>query len=724
MRVFLFCLLLALATFVQAQEQVEIQLVPGYNLISINITPQDNMFVGNNPGPDVPRMFEQLRDPDGNHLAEIVKNVIGQFYAPRWQFCNIAFWNLEQGLSILVMENADLVWEGERIPPDTDITLNRGWNLVAYYPQFDLNANADDFYVLSPIIDDIVIAKNGQGKFMLPEFNFSNMNPWTQGEGYYVQVPENVVLNYPEELEEDPVAFAGGDHWRLGPVTDVNMSVLVTAIEGPDGFDPGEGDQIGVFTNGGDFVGYGDVFDGNCGIAAWGRDQNNDQIPGLAPGDGFWLLYWDADLEEEFFIDIENIVEGRGLSFSANSITIIEIFVDAEIPGRDQLVPLAQGWNMISINIVPNQEMWDEEEGPDIELMMAEAVEADVLELLKNEDGMFYSPGFNFINVPCWDLTEGYLVNVNADFVCEWSGNPIPFDNEIPIEEGWNYIAYYPECDLEASSPDFYVLSPIIDNVLLAKNGNGDFMTPAFNFSNMPPWTAGQGYQVRVDADVVLQYPEERDEEDAFSAPVEPHRTGIVQTDNNMSLLLNSISGIEPSTGSQITAYSSDGQIAGVGSVRNGRCGLAIWGAESGKSGLQPGEEFELRLWDQRNAIESNLTVSAVLRGNGLIYEVDGFSVLEVAISTAAPDNYYLSGAFPNPFNNHTTVKYGLPEAGLINLAVYDLSGRMMMELANGEQSAGIHELDINCSELTSGIYILSMNANRMSFTQKIVLVK
>jgi len=191
-----------------------------------------------------------------------------------------------------------------------------------------------------------------------------------------------------------------------------------------------------------------------------------------------------------------------------------------------------------------------------------------------------------------------------------------------------------------------------------------------------------------------------------------------------MSLLLNSISGIEPSTGSQITAYSSDGQIAGVGSVRNGRCGLAIWGAESGKSGLQPGEEFELRLWDQRNAIESNLTVSAVLRGNGLIYEVDGFSVLEVAISTAAPDNYYLSGAFPNPFNNHTTVKYGLPEAGLINLAVYDLSGRMMMELANGEQSAGIHELDINCSELTSGIYILSMNANRMSFTQKIVLVK
>jgi len=271
MRAFLFCLLLVLASSVQAQDEIVIQLVPGYNLISINVTPPDNMFADNEDrGPNIPLMFDQLVGPNGNNIANIVKDISGRFYAPRFGFCNIPFWNLEQGMSILVLENAELVWEGERIPPDTDITLRRGWNLVAYYPEYDLNTNADEFYVLSPVIDNIIIAKDEQGKFMLPAFNFSNMNPWTQGEGYYVRAVEDGVLNYPEQREEDPVIFEGGNHWRLEMAGDASMNVLVSVIGGPDGFEPGEGDQIGGFYNNGDFVVYGDIFENNCGVTFWG----------------------------------------------------------------------------------------------------------------------------------------------------------------------------------------------------------------------------------------------------------------------------------------------------------------------------------------------------------------------------------------------------------------------------------------------------------------------
>ncbi|MBT7617441.1 MAG: hypothetical protein HN590_09185, partial [Calditrichaeota bacterium] len=80
---------------------------------------------------------------------------------------------------------------------------------------------------------------------------------------------------------------------------------------------------------------------------------------------------------------------------------------------------------------------------------------------------------------------------------------------DIPLEAGWNLIAYLPTYELDASAPNFPVLAPIIDNVLIAKDVHGRFMFPELNFSNMPPWRETQGYQVDVNEDVVLNYPDE-----------------------------------------------------------------------------------------------------------------------------------------------------------------------------------------------------------------------
>jgi hypothetical protein len=89
-----------------------------------------------------------------------------------------------------------------------------------------------------------------------------------------------------------------------------------------------------------------------------------------------------------------------------------------------------------------------------------------------------------------------------------WVGERIPVNTDVPLTEGWNLIAYYPTCQPDMSSPDYYALSPIIDHVEVAKDGDGNFMIPEFDFSNLPPWSAGQGYQVKVDADVILNYPD------------------------------------------------------------------------------------------------------------------------------------------------------------------------------------------------------------------------
>lgn len=129
--------------------------------------------------------------------------------------------------------------------------------------------------------------------------------------------------------------------------------------------------------------------------------------------------------------------------------------------------------------------------------------------MLKDEQGHFYSPAFGFNNIPYWNLTEGYLIKITEAVETTWEGEPIPFDAEIPLAEGWNFIAYYPDYELSAAAPDFPVLAPIINRVLIAKDEDGNFLNPAFRFSNMPPWRPGKGYQVKVSANVILRYPAE-----------------------------------------------------------------------------------------------------------------------------------------------------------------------------------------------------------------------
>jgi hypothetical protein len=86
--------------------------------------------------------------------------------------------------------------------------------------------------------------------------------------------------------------------------------------------------------------------------------------------------------------------------------------------------------------------------------------------------------------------------------------------------------------------------------------------------------------------------------------------------------------------------------------------------------------------------------------------------------------DFALLGAFPNPFNPATTIKFQMPQAGLVNLKVYDTAGRLVTTLVNGRRDAGAHEVTFDGSNLSSGVYLYSLTAGAYSATGKMVLVK
>lgn len=88
------------------------------------------------------------------------------------------------------------------------------------------------------------------------------------------------------------------------------------------------------------------------------------------------------------------------------------------------------------------------------------------------------------------------------------------------------------------------------------------------------------------------------------------------------------------------------------------------------------------------------------------------------------PDVYSLDQNYPNPFNPLTTISFGLPEDAFVRLAVYDLLGRQVALLVNGQRKAGLHEASFNAANLASGLYVYRIEAGDFSAVRKMVLMK
>ncbi|TKJ39984.1 hypothetical protein CEE37_09620 [candidate division LCP-89 bacterium B3_LCP] len=100
------------------------------------------------------------------------------------------------------------------------------------------------------------------------------------------------------------------------------------------------------------------------------------------------------------------------------------------------------------------------------------------------------------------------------------------------------------------------------------------------------------------------------------------------------------------------------------------------------------------------------------------------FSIYDEHQSSILPEEYKLFSVFPNPFNPNTVISFELRVSSLVNLAIYDISGRLVAELVNGWRDAGTHEVTFDGSNLASGIYIYQLDAGGFTASGKMVMMK
>ncbi len=90
----------------------------------------------------------------------------------------------------------------------------------------------------------------------------------------------------------------------------------------------------------------------------------------------------------------------------------------------------------------------------------------------------------------------------------------------------------------------------------------------------------------------------------------------------------------------------------------------------------------------------------------------------------AVPVEYSLEQNWPNPFNPATTIGFGLREAGVARLAVYDMLGREVSVLVNECLPAGRYRVTFDGGDLPAGLYLYRLEAGRFTRVRKMALVK
>ena len=88
------------------------------------------------------------------------------------------------------------------------------------------------------------------------------------------------------------------------------------------------------------------------------------------------------------------------------------------------------------------------------------------------------------------------------------------------------------------------------------------------------------------------------------------------------------------------------------------------------------------------------------------------------------PADFTLEQNYPNPFNPETVIMFSLPSEEYVKVVLYDISGTQIRVLADTRYAAGRHKLILSAVDLSSGVYVYTINAGKFSSVRKLTVLK
>ena len=155
---------------------------------------------------------------------------------------------------------------------------------------------------------------------------------------------------------------------------------------------------------------------------------------------------------------------------------------------------------------------------------------------------------------------------------------------------------------------------------------------------------------------------------------------------------------------------------------------------------LSPGESYKIRLSSDR--VSSSPENRYIWRGSldsdypgitdvysswpdyDYAFITYGYSMTGFIDYGHEPNLFSLHTNYPNPFNVSTKIGYDLSRKSYVKLCIYDILGRQVQTMYDGQQTAGYHQVTWNGEIFPSGMYFYKLQAGDYSETKKMILIK
>jgi hypothetical protein len=113
--------------------------------------------------------------------------------------------------------------------------------------------------------------------------------------------------------------------------------------------------------------------------------------------------------------------------------------------------------------------------------------------------------------------------------------------------------------------------------------------------------------------------------------------------------------------------------------------------------------------------------------GDLTIYEDNFISakiIVQRSVSKELPKDFALFQNYPNPFNPTTKIRYDVPKSSRVTLKVFNLIGQEVLTLVDGVEEPGFKTVELDASNMASGIYFYKLQTDEVTLTKKLILLR
>jgi hypothetical protein len=135
----------------------------------------------------------------------------------------------------------------------------------------------------------------------------------------------------------------------------------------------------------------------------------------------------------------------------------------------------------------------------------------------------------------------------------------------------------------------------------------------------------------------------------------------------------------------------------------------------------------ELLAWDFEASVDEGRNTFRFLSDNynsGITKTYQFPTEIKEDNNDIIPNTVTLQQNYPNPFNPDTKISFSIPAKREVKLIVYNILGQEVTTLADGEFTAGYHEVEFDGSDYASGVYLCRLQTGETSITRKMQFVK